>query len=1638
MSMQFYTLYHIYSAIANNRMVLKKIFLCVQLVICFCFAQAQIDTEFWFAAPSVCVGHANKPIVFRISSYDRKATVVISQPANPTFQPYTVALNAYSATSVNVTSQIDAIENLPPDAVLNKGIHITSDAPISVYYEVEGRAGGAINGKTVNPEIFVLKGKICKGRKFLIPGQTRFNNAEKDKPNVGNYTPQPKNGFVIVATEDNTTIQINLSQEGVGHAAKEPFTIVLNKGQSFAVNALGFLGAQHIGGSSVSADKPICITIYDDSIGPAPPAPANRDIVGDQILPEDKIGNEFIIIRGDLTFTGSINQDFFYVLATKDNTEIAINGTPTAIINRGEIYEGTLTETSAYIKTTYPAYVYQLTGNAGEMASTNLPNIRCTGSNLVSFVRSTTEDFQLNILCKSTQVNGFLLNNQANIINASFFEDVPGTNGVWKAARINVDNLPQINSLIPSGRSTVITNSVGLFHLGFLNGNANSGSRLGYFSNFEIANLAPTTNSTLCIGSDIKLSASVIQDASYVWSGPNNFSSNIREPIIPNASQINSGKYYVTTKILGCGDFSDSIQIVLNELPTAKFEKDDTVCANTLVNKNIAFTGKAPWTLTYFDGTSVQTTSNINQSPFVVTAQSANNLVLYATKITDDNGCSTFNADNSAITSSLLITNALPTLKAVITNDTLCFGRTKNILLRFTGKAPFRFSYSDGNTAQTISQINTDTFVLAVQPTTTTKYTFTNITDSNQCTNNIGSDVTIKVLPLPIAAFTNPSEICMQDTLRCNDKSTAAGSSIVNWLWQINHTTTFGTPDLQIALMQAGTATIQLAVTNKEGCTSDTFTQTIVVNPLPTANFSISNAANCAQKPVQFVNQSLANVGTLTRWLWNFGNGNKLDTAVGTPLVQTYPKDSIYFVELQVINSKGCKSLPYLYPLEIHPSPIADFSMPEICLADAQAQFNDSSSIKGNSNQLPFTYVWQFRGTGSTPTPATSTDKNPMVTFYQASVYTITQTVTSAQGCSNAIKKEFTVNGSIPKASLEVINPANLCSNARVQIKNTSTVDFGSLTKVEIYWDWENNPSWKTVDDHPSFNKTYDTLYPAFKNAPFTKQYTIRMVAYSGTSCSNSFMQPITLQAIPNIVFSNIPGICSNASATTVISQAREVSGMSGTFNFSGTIISNNGTINTQNIAPGTYPIQYTFVSNKGCIDSASQNVTIWPKPTADFTIGNTTCAKTDVSLTDNATTPIHRITSRVWTFGDGTTINRPNSSIFTKQYNNAGTYSIAFTITTDSGCTHTASKNVTIHPLPNVSFTMPQICLPAGTGTFSSTSTIADGTEDGFSYKWNFDDPNNATGGTLKNQSHTYLVSAPPAGYQVQLQITSIKNCVNSLTQPFFAIYDAPIAKFSASDSAICVNKSIQYVDLSTSTNGFIASRRWQLANGITDTIINPKYTYRQSGTYAIQLTALSNRGCSSAVATKNIVVHPYPTLTLGGNTISVLEGGSVPVKPLYGENYFSGTELRFEWTSTPLPTYLNNNQVAVPIASLPNNVDSILYRLTLTGIGGCAVTDSIRLVVLRQLKVPNAFSPNADNINDTWRIDFIESYPSAIVEVFNRFGQRVFHSVGYNNLHGWDGTYNGQSLPVATYYYVIQLKNGRPPISGSITIVR
>ncbi|WP_295795539.1 gliding motility-associated C-terminal domain-containing protein [Mucilaginibacter sp.] len=198
-----------------------------------------------------------------------------------------------------------------------------------------------------------------------------------------------------------------------------------------------------------------------------------------------------------------------------------------------------------------------------------------------------------------------------------------------------------------------------------------------------------------------------------------------------------------------------------------------------------------------------------------------------------------------------------------------------------------------------------------------------------------------------------------------------------------------------------------------------------------------------------------------------------------------------------------------------------------------------------------------------------------------------------------------------------------------------------------------------------------------------------------------------------------------------------------------------------------------------------------------------------------------------------------------------------------------------------------------------------------------------------------------------------------------------------------------------------------------------------------------------TSATATSNEATFVLdPPVTTSVTIVSSLTG---PV--------CAGAEITF--TATPgLPALKPDYQWKVNGANTGTNsatfttktlADGDIVTCVITSDGKCLVnptaTSNAITVAFNPLSqciivVPNTFTPNGDGINDLWNITALLYYPDCSLSVFNRYGSVVYRSIGYGK--PWDGTTSGSNLPVGTYYYILDLKNGKKPMSGSVTILR
>jgi len=440
----------------------------------------------------------------------------------------------------------------------------------------------------------------------------------------------------------------------------------------------------------------------------------------------------------------------------------------------------------------------------------------------------------------------------------------------------------------------------------------------------------------------------------------------------------------------------------------------------------------------------------------------------------------------------------------------------------------------------------------------------------------------------PTTSVSNNSPICEGASLTL----TATGGSTYAWTGPNNFSSSLNPAGINNA-SKAAKGKYYVVVTSATGC-KNTDSTTVALYDKPITQFTVSSP-KCENGIVQFTDASTAANGqTIITRSWSFGDGVTDVTANPSHVfatAKTYP------VTLITATDKSCSDT-LTQQVVIHYLPEPDFTLPEVCLSDPFAAFTNTSSIADNSS-AQFTYLWNFGDANASPgNPNTSTQKDPQHSYTSVGVYNVQLKVTSKDGCIRDTTKSFTVNGALPLAKFTIENPTPLCSNNDVVITNNSTVNFGNITKVDIYWDYQNNATNKITDETPANGKQYNYRYADFGNPP-TKNFTIKYVAYSGINCVNEATQIISLNASPKVQFNTMSAVCSNADPF-IITQANEINGIGGTAVFSGSGVASNGLFNPQVAGEGLHNITYTFTATNGCMDTASQTINVYPQPTAN------------------------------------------------------------------------------------------------------------------------------------------------------------------------------------------------------------------------------------------------------------------------------------------------------------------------------------------------------------------------------------------------------------------------------------------------------
>jgi gliding motility-associated-like protein len=1603
--------------------------------------QAQVGTTFWFVAPETTVGHNETPVFLRITAFENAANIRISMPANPGFTPITATVGANSQWSYSFTGNaLRAIENgtIPatgandwtgytPGRPLNKGLLIesTNGADISVYYEV---------ANVQNPDRFTLKGSNSLGREFFVPSQNVYYNWD--------LTPPAREKIDIVATEDNTSITVvltddanNLPSGTAVYSSGQTVTITLNRGQTYSFRSTSALAPRHFGGTRISSDKPIAVTISDDSIAhlvslTGAPTPGHYDLVGDQLIPVRLTGTEYIAIN---TMFGVVHPtdnrvintgQTVFVVATEDNTHVLINGNAWRTLQRGEQDHFAINNQAIYITSTRPVYVYQFASVGYELGSAVLPNINCTGSQSVTFQRiyasyttgrspnTVTHQalFSVQLLTQRKNLGQFTMtnleNNQVNTtrINNLNWLHVPGSgtgpndDNAWYAAVANMMDLSNTHAY-------TISNSVGLFHLSVLDANGASMS-YGYFSSYSAVHIEEP--GIACEGDVVTLQTNQdIANLSWYYFNEETLE---REPL-GTAAQIvaeRTGIYGVEMEVAGC-TASDELLVEFNK-PEFSLGEDRIVCEGETID--IEITG--------FDNHTFTWSPNSNSTNRYTFEPVAGQTYEISLTIEDPLGCSATNTVE-------ITASALPLINWDLVGTDICEGDAISLISPQEGHTYQWFRDGVELTGETNPNI---------VPTINGNYSVV-VTTPDECSSSYSRNIIIR--PVPI--------VNLVDAVICPGLShTFILNGFQTYSWQAGTTT--GT-NSTFAVSQP--SDVQVTVTNIYGCeatataTFEWYTPNGIVLNFDDETYLCEGLTNHMVEVTNATSDNLNNI----RW---FDSNSELTPStnpsanVATLLFPTVANAHAGAYRVTANDNNGC-AIVRDFNLEVVPAPQVDLIYGDI----NRACWGDSLKVEvtvPNGKEF-MNYVWFRDGNELFSTT------NNYIMVGDPGRYDVT--AYQQNGCFAVSAYDMPVN--LDDHPLFDLHPSEVCPGETMELVISAyrSMETGNQFAPPHSLIWQHNNVLVINPSNLTFSPTQAGTYSVtvFNNngcfrteEAVAQHYTAPVIELEDNSfCEGSNFALALPDGLASQIrshewsFNNMP--VSNPTAVTIGGEY---------------------TLTVRDINPRFYDN-----GDEGC--EVLESFTLTMNPTPAFSLGTDGTAVCEETILSISADPSY--TRYEW---NGNTDAGQSNTFRITDTNGTNTYSLE--VWNHYGCSHREEITLTVNPLPTVNLgsdedlcagemvtlsvaNYPQInwstgamnvtTISVGAGSHSVRVVDSNGcaARGNINVVWRAIPDVRILGGDgiICPYMHPLYIEAED-GLEEYRWYHNLEGGVISFDRTIAASLLDTVNIVRARDANNCWGMDYKNVTLAIEpdyeeggdfnvcgTEIYVLNAGTQTSyEGSGGLVTNPIERYRwyineswtdwapmqdtlhvsHAGQYMVEVFD----GCYVKSATFNLTQHSMPVIAGLDTTLYA----QVIVMPAPDQ----GTQ--------PFQYAINsgNPQQSNIFRNIPNGEHTVY----LIDANECEAMMVFNLFSHYEIEVPNFFTPNGDGVNDTWIISGIESLPESVIYIYDRYGKLLVTYLASDP--PWNGSYLNRPLPSDDYWYVIHLKPVDKFIKGNVTIKR
>jgi gliding motility-associated-like protein len=1076
----------------------------------------------------------------------------------------------------------------------------------------------------------------------------------------------------------------------------------------------------------------------------------------------------------------------------------------------------------------------------------------------------------------------------------------------------------------------------------------------------------------------------------------------------------------VTPSANSCNGTPVTFTITVNVTPTMTTPTSQTICAGQQ-STAVTFGGTATTYSWSNSNTAIGlgATGTGNIAAFT-TSNSTANPITSTISITPTSGTCQGTPTTFTIT-----VNPSPTVTAP-QNQTICAGQSTTAIT-FSGSAGATFNWSNNNTATGLGASGTGDIASFVGTNSTTGPLTSTVTVTPSANSCNGTPVTFTITVNVTPTMTTPTS----QTICAGQQSTAVtfGGTATTYSWSNSNTAiglgATGTGNIAAFTTSNSTAnpiTSTISITPTSGtCQGTPTTFTITVNPSPTATVP-QNQSICAGQSTTVVTFS-GSAGATFNWSNNntatglgaSGTGN-IASFVGTNTT-TGPLTSTVTV---TPSANGCNGTPVTFTITVNVTPTMTTPTSQTICAGQQTT---AVTFSGTAT----TYTWSNSNTtiglGATGTgniaafTVTNTTTSPIV-----ATISITPTSGTCQGTPTTFT--ITVNPGVNPT----FNPiAPICQNAIPPALPTSSTNNPSITGT---WSPSSistttvgtfsynftpgtnqcaNPTTLSIQILPLITPTFNQIGPLCQNSSATlpmnstntpaisgnwnpssiNTSTSGSTTYTFTpnanQCASNATMIIQVNVIPTVSI-NPQSICSGQS----ISIIPTVNPNGGTY-----LWSNNSTASGITVSPTqttTYSLLYSL---NGCNATGSGIVNVTQNTTPTFTALGPYCQNTVADQLSN--TSINSIQG-TW---NPSTINTSNPGTTT------------YTFTPNAGiCATTATMNVTINPLIQTTFSqIAPLC------QFGTAPTLPGSSNN-----------NPPVNGTWSPN----IVNTNLTGIGAYNFTPNSGQCASNFTMNI-EVNPTPNPEASTSLIAGCVPL---IVNLQTASIPG-ATYQWT-ANGInigsTPTL---NTTFNASGCYNVVVNVVLG-SCSSTASIPNpICAEAAPTVFFTA----------------FPSSFSSSTgNINFSPSNNNLASYFwdfGNGNTSTEISPTHSYTDingNITVTLTATSALGCSGNYSLVLPYREQtlFYVPNSFTPDADEFNQTWGPIFTQGFDPYNFQlyIYNRWGELIWESKDAEGR--WDGTYgiNGTKAVAGVYLWKIEYKptytDEKNVISGHINLLR